>query len=94
VDRRPAGQIIFRNGTSSSGKSSFAKELLLVLDRPYFHLSVDAVNAMRAKARTLELEPADLDTVLARTRAGFHRAVTGMAQAGNDLVVDHVLSER
>jgi chloramphenicol 3-O phosphotransferase len=90
----PAGQIIFLNGASSSGKTSIAEQLLLVLDRPYFHMSVDAINGMRAKQRTLELGAADLDAVLARTRAGFHRAVAGMAQAGNDIVVDHVLSER
>jgi chloramphenicol 3-O phosphotransferase len=90
----PAGQIIFLNGTSSSGKSGIAEQLLLVLDRPHFHMSVDAINSMRAKRRTLELGPAELDAVLARTRAGFHRAVAGMAQAGNDIVVDHVLSER
>jgi hypothetical protein len=88
------GQVIFLNGTSSSGKSSIAGQLLLVLDRPFFHMSVDAVNGMRARERTLELGPDELAAVLTRTRAGFHRAVTGMAQAGNDLVVDYVLSER
>ena len=88
------GQVIFLNGTSSSGKSSIAEQLLLVLDRPFFHMSVDAINAMRARERTLELDPGQLAAVLARTRAGFHRAVAGMAQAGNDLVVDYVLSER
>jgi chloramphenicol 3-O phosphotransferase len=65
-----------------------------VLDCPYFHMSVDAINGMRAKGRTRELGPAELDAVLARTRAGFHRAVAGMAQAGNDIVADHVLSEQ
>jgi chloramphenicol 3-O phosphotransferase len=88
------GQIIFLNGPSSSGKSSIARQLLLLLDRPYFHLSVDAFNAMRARERTAELGAADLEAVLARTRAGFHRAVAGMAEAGNDIVVDYVLSER
>ncbi len=87
------GQIIFLNGTSSSGKSSIARQLLLILDRPYFHLSVDAFNAMRAREKTAELGPAELEAILARTRAGFHRAVAGMAEAGNDIVVDHVLGE-
>lgn len=90
----PPGQIILLNGTSSSGKSSIAEQLLLVLDRPYFHMSVDAISAMRAGKRTAELNPAEVAGVLARTRAGFHRAVAGMAQAGNDIVVDQVLSER
>lgn len=85
--------IIFLNGTSSSGKSSIAAELLRVLDMPYFHLSVDAIGALRAVERTLELDGPELADVLRRTRAGFHRAVAGMAQAGNDVVVDHVLSE-
>ncbi len=91
---RRSGRIIFLNGTSSSGKSSIAEALLEVLDQPWFHISVDAINAMRSRARTLELDPAGLDAVLARTRAGFHRAVAGMAEAGNNVVVDHVLSEQ
>jgi chloramphenicol 3-O phosphotransferase len=88
------GQIILLNGTSSSGKTSIAEQLLRVLDRPYFHLSVDAINGMRAKQQTSELGPEALAAVLARTRAGFHRAVAGMAEAGNDVVADCVLSEQ
>jgi chloramphenicol 3-O phosphotransferase len=87
------GRIIFLNGASSSGKSSVAEALLQALDEPWFHMAVDAVNAMRSKNRTAELDKAGLDAVLVRTRAGFHRAVAGMAEAGNDVVVDHVLSE-
>ena len=94
VTAAPAGQVIFLNGTSSSGKSSIAEQLLLLLERPFFHMSVDTVNGMRAKERTLELSPDELAAVLTRTRAGFHRAVAGMARAGNDVVVDYVLSER
>ncbi|MEE4540935.1 AAA family ATPase [Streptomyces sp. V4-01] len=85
------GRIIFLNGTSSSGKSAIAGELLRILDGdPYFHLAVDAVGAMRADR---EVAPERLDDVLRRTRMGYHRAIAGMAAAGNDLVVDHVLSE-
>jgi chloramphenicol 3-O phosphotransferase len=87
------GQIILLNGTSSSGKSTVARHLLEILETPYFHISVDAINSMRARQRTRELSPAELDVVLARTRAGFHRAVAGMAQAGNNVVADYVLSE-
>jgi chloramphenicol 3-O phosphotransferase len=92
-DAPPPGQVIFLNGTSSSGKSAIASALLAALPRPFFHLSADAVNAMRAKQRTAELPPGELAAVLRRTRAGFHRAAAGMARAGNDLVVDCVLSE-
>lgn len=90
----PAGHIVFLNGVSSSGKSSIAEHLLPMLDRPYFHMQVDAFGRMRSGERTAALDPAELDATLTRTRGGFHRAVAGMAAAGNDIVVDHVLSER
>jgi chloramphenicol 3-O phosphotransferase len=45
-----SGRIIFLNGTSSSGKSSIARELLDILDDGvFFHLAVDSFNAMRSK---------------------------------------------
>lgn len=98
------GLIIFLNGTSSSGKSSIAKELLQIMDAPgsasglasgpgpgaYFHMPVDAFHAMRSRR---EVSAEGLPDVLRRTWRGFHRAVAGMAAAGNNVVVDHVLSE-
>lgn len=88
-----AGRIVWLNGTSSAGKSSIAEQLLLALDTPSFHMSVDVFNGMRARERTLELDAGELEVVLTRTRSGFHHAVAGMAVAGNDLVVDYVFSE-
>lgn len=90
-DDSSRGQIIFLNGASSSGKSSIARALLPILQQPYFHLSVDAFNAMRDR-RTLS-NP-ELASTLERTVLGFHRAVAGMASAGNNVIVDHVLRER
>ncbi|MFI9051970.1 chloramphenicol phosphotransferase CPT family protein [Streptomyces sp. NPDC053427] len=78
------------NGTSSSGKSSIAEELLQLLDGPCFHMPVDAFHAMRSRR---EVGPEELPEILRRTWRGFHRAVAGMAAAGNNVVVDHVLSE-
>ncbi|MFD9429283.1 chloramphenicol phosphotransferase CPT family protein [Streptomyces sp. NPDC060002] len=88
--RTPGGRIIFLNGTSSSGKSSIAKALLTVLDDTYFHMPVDAFHAMRSRR---DIAPDELPAVLRRTWMGFHRAVAGMAAGGNNIVVDHVLSE-
>ena len=80
-----AGRIIFLNGTSSSGKSSVARELLDVLDDGvFFHLAVDGFNAMRTK-RALGAE--ELESALRRTRMGFHRSIAAMAEVGNDIVV-------
>ncbi|MFE6857657.1 chloramphenicol phosphotransferase CPT family protein [Nocardia sp. NPDC057668] len=89
----PAGQIILLNGVSSSGKTSLARQLLLDLDRPFFHIGVDMVGAMRSEPQTRLLEQDALQQVLRRTRAGYHRAVAAMALAGNDIVMDHVFSE-
>ncbi|AXQ57927.1 chloramphenicol phosphotransferase CPT family protein [Streptomyces koyangensis] len=84
------GRIVFLNGTSSAGKSSIAGELVRLLDAPWFVMSADAFHAMRSAPA---MGPDRLEGVLRRTWSGFHRAVAGMAAAGNDLVVDHVLSE-
>ncbi|HEY5267075.1 MAG TPA: AAA family ATPase [Acidimicrobiales bacterium] len=88
------GQIIILNGTSSSGKTSIAEQLLVQLDRPYFYIPFDAINAMRSRSRTKELDPLDLKTVLERTRLGHLGAVAGMARAGNDVIMDEVLRDR
>ncbi|MFF7984388.1 AAA family ATPase [Streptomyces sp. NPDC007901] len=85
------GTVILLNGTSSSGKSSIAAELLRILDGTWFHLPVDAFHAMRGGG---EIAPDDLQAEIDRTAKGFHRAVAGMAAAGNNVVVDHPLSRR
>jgi chloramphenicol 3-O phosphotransferase len=82
--------IIFLNGTSSSGKTTIARELLDVLDELYFHVPVDAFHAMRARRG---IPPEELPDVLHRTWRGYHRAVAGLAAAGNNVIMDHVLSE-
>ena len=87
------GQVVLLNGASSSGKSTIARQLLMDFETPWFHMGVDMFGAMRAERRTHELTPAGIREVLHRTRAGFHRAVAGMAEAGNNIVMDHVLSE-
>jgi chloramphenicol 3-O phosphotransferase len=74
------GRVIPLNGASSSGNTSIAGQLLLLLDPQHFHMS-------------LALDRTELPGVLARTRARFHRAVVGMAHAGNDSVADCVFSE-
>ncbi|AUG75856.1 chloramphenicol phosphotransferase [Kitasatospora sp. MMS16-BH015] len=84
------GRIIFLNGTSSSGKSSIARELLRVLDETFFHFPVDAFHAMRADR---DIPDGEIQAELDRTARGFHRAVAGMSAAGNHLVVDHVLTD-
>jgi len=63
------GQVILLNGASSSGKTSIAAELQEVMDRPWFHLPVDAFSSMRGRRQTAVLDEPALAAVLARTRA-------------------------
>ncbi|MFF0343548.1 chloramphenicol phosphotransferase CPT family protein [Kribbella sp. NPDC004875] len=85
------GRVILLNGTSSSGKSSIAKELLDTLDGAWFHLAIDQFHRIRGRREWTEEE---FLPVFQRTVLGFHRAVAGMASAGNDVVVDHIMGER
>ncbi len=85
------GTVVLLNGTSSSGKSSIARELLGMLDGSWFHLPVDAFHAMRGGS---PLPDGGLQAEIDRTTKGFHRAVAGMAAGGNNLVVDYPLSRR
>src|SRR5437016_4299878 len=80
------------NGGEPKGKkSSIAKELLATLDGAWFHLGVDQFHHIRARR---DWTDETFLPVFQRTVLGFHRAVAGMASAGNDVVVDHVLGER
>lgn len=87
------GQVVLLNGVSSSGKTTIARQLLDDFETPWFHMAGDMFGAMRSERRTHELDAADIAAVLRRTRAGFHRAVAGMVKVGNNIVMDHVLSE-
>ncbi|MFG1817057.1 chloramphenicol phosphotransferase CPT family protein [Kribbella sp. NPDC049174] len=86
-----AGRVILLNGTSSSGKSSIATELLDMLDGAWFHLAIDGFHRVRSRRDWSEDE---FLPIFQRTVLGFHRAVAGMVAAGNDVVMDYVLGER
>ncbi|MEV6281926.1 AAA family ATPase [Kribbella sp. NPDC051770] len=85
------GRIVFLNGASSSGKSTVAEELLRTLDGAWYHLAVDHYHRARSRHDWSEEE---FLPIFQRTVRGFHRVVAGMASAGNDVVVDHILGER
>jgi len=84
------GRVIVLNGASSSGKSSLAAALLEILAGPWTVLAVDDFHSARSRGTWTEAEFAP---IMRRTVLGFHRAVAGFASAGNDVIVDHVLSE-
>ncbi len=80
--------ILFLHGPSSSGKSTLAAAIREASDRPYLHLSIDHLRDSGA------WEPSaypDWKTARPRFFSGFHRAIAGFADAGNDLIVEHIL---
>ena len=86
------GRIIFLNGASSSGKSTLARSLQAALPEPFWHFSIDHLNAAKvlpaARITSGEfawqgLRPAFFD--------GFHRCLPELAGAGNSLIVDHII---
>ena len=88
------GRVILLNGASSSGKSSVGRALLPLLPDPWFFVPADAIGEMRSTVHTRLLDDAEIDAMLRRTRLGYHRAVAGLASAGNDVIMDYPLSER
>ena len=86
------GKIILLDGPSSSGKSTLAKGLQAKLDEPFWHFSIDHLNAAdvlpKARIKNGEflwpaLRPQFFD--------GFHRCLPALAEAGHNLIVEHIV---
>jgi len=90
------GRIIILNGASSAGKSTLAKALQRVLDEPFLHVSSDQlVAAGMLPQRRDDGGPFDWwHRVRPRFFSGFHRCLPALAEAGNDLIVEHIIEFR
>lgn len=85
-------RVLFLHGASSSGKSTLIAQIRAQSPVPLIHLSIDHLRDSGAL---------DVDSYAAKGvrwrdhRAaffdGFHRAVGAFAEAGNDLIVEHIL---
>ena len=95
-DQRGAGRVILLNGASSSGKSTLAKALQAALPHPFLHLSSDQlVQAGMLPHRSSDGGAFDWwHQIRPRFFAGFHRCLPAFAEAGNDLIVEHVIEFR
>jgi chloramphenicol 3-O phosphotransferase len=95
--------VILLNGPGSSGKSSTARALQAVLSGPFLHVAMDGFLDMLPEP--LQDHPdgvaylpgkdgtrVALGPVGHRLIAGMRAAVAALAGAGNDLIVDDVLS--
>lgn len=89
---RGPGRIILLNGASSSGKSTLARLLQELLDEPFWHVSSDKlVESGFLPQRRDPRGPFDWRQMRPRFFDGFHRCLPAIADAGNDLIVDHII---
>jgi chloramphenicol 3-O phosphotransferase len=80
------GKIIFINGVSSSGKTSLAVALQKRLTEDFLHLQLDGFIEMLPRTNDLDLFYMMVD--------GMNRSIAAMTEAGNNLIVDHVLIDK
>ncbi|WP_299892820.1 chloramphenicol phosphotransferase CPT family protein [uncultured Ruegeria sp.] len=85
-------QIIFLHGASSSGKSTIARALQQQIEVPFWHVSIDHLRDAgvlpMARYRAEDFDwPSDRSPIF----DGFHRSVSAYADAGNNLILEHIL---
>lgn len=88
-----AGAIILLNGASSSGKSSIARALQASIAAPFWHISIDhLVDAgVLPSARIRSGEFTWKGAMREAFFDGFHRSLPVYAEAGNNLIVEHIV---
>lgn len=84
--------VIFLHGASSSGKSTLARALQEAIEVPFWHISIDHLrdSGVLPSAR---IKAGDFDWRAMRKPFfdGFHASLAAYAQAGNNLIVEHIL---
>jgi chloramphenicol 3-O phosphotransferase len=85
-------QVIFLHGASSSGKSTLARELQSRIERPFWHISIDHLRD--SGVLPLDRFRSGEFTWSEKRQAffdGFHASLAAYANAGNDLILEHIL---
>ncbi len=91
IFKMPTPDIIFLNGTSSSGKTTLCKLLQDQLEQVYLHVPLDAFGAMFPQSK---LHDQDLCSSAApKMFEGFYRCVAALVDCGNKVIVDTVAHE-
>ena len=87
-------QILFLHGASSSGKSTLARALQDALPLPFWHISIDHLRDSGVLP-TERFKSGEFDWKEARSRFfdGYHQSLAAYANAGNHLILEHILDE-
>lgn len=88
----PPGRVILLHGPSSSGKSTLGRALQARIELPFLRYSIDSLR----DSGSLPLDRVSRgDFAWADMRApffeGFHRSVAAFAEAGNNMIIEHIL---
>ncbi|MGO7135915.1 chloramphenicol phosphotransferase CPT family protein [Rhizobium leguminosarum] len=85
-------QVIFLHGASSSGKSTIAKTLQERIEKPFWHISIDHLRDAgvlpTARFRNGDFHWPDSRAAFFQ---GFHASLKAYADAGNNLILEHIL---
>jgi chloramphenicol 3-O phosphotransferase len=89
---RAPGKVILLHGASSSGKSTLARALQARIELPFLHYSIDSLrdSDVLPLARVSHGDFAWAD-LRASFFDGFHRSVAAFAEAGNNMILEHIL---
>lgn len=90
-----AVRIVLPNGASRGGKSTLARAVRARSRRPFWHDSIDHLNAGDVLPReTIDLGEFEWSSPRQAFFEGFHRSIPAFAEAGNNLLVEHIIEER
>ncbi len=85
-------QLIFLNGTSSSGKSTLAKEIQRRASIPFWHVASDQlVEAGMLPLRTNDGSAFDWNINRPKFFNAFHACIKAILDAGNPIILDHII---
>ncbi len=87
--------IIFLHGTSSSGKSTLARELKAQASIPFWHFSSDQlVEADVLPRRESDGGPFDWGINRSKFFSAFHNCIKAILDSGNNVILDHIIESQ
>jgi len=89
------GSVILLNGASSSGKSTLARAAQAILPVAFWHYSIDHLLLAGVLPQS-RINNGEFPWSALRQPffEGFHRSIPALVEAGNNLIVEHIIETR